>query len=191
MLLRDPVERYISGLGLLQRSGALKGQVGAGELGAREHRIVEAMDRGRYAAQLAWWLRHFPREQVLLLQYERCVADTQGQLSRTFEFLGLPDQRASVAEVSRTRKKATEHAAAGAGAARLARRVLRGRRGRPADAHARPRPGALEGLRDTGAAVRLSRGDRPMAKSRRIARPSALTCRGASPVPGRRLAGFR
>ena len=53
VLLRDPVERYISGLGLLQRSGALKGQVGAGELGAREHRIVEAMDRGRYAAQLA------------------------------------------------------------------------------------------------------------------------------------------
>ena len=117
VLLRDPVERYISGLGLLQRSGALKGQVGAGELGAREHRIVEAMDRGRYAAQLAWWLQHFPREQLLLLQYERCVADTQGQLSRTFEFLGLPDQRASVAEVSRTRKKSTEHAAAGAGAA--------------------------------------------------------------------------
>ena len=109
VLLRDPVERYVSGLGLLQRSGALKGQVGAGELGAREHRIVEAMDRGRYAAQLGWWLRHFPREQVLLLQYERCVADPQGQLSRTFEFLGLPDQPASVAEVARTRKKSTEH----------------------------------------------------------------------------------
>ena len=109
VLLRDPVERYISGLGLLQRSGALKGQVGAGELGAREHRIVEAMDRGRYPSQLTWWLRHFPREQLLVLQYERCVLDTQGQLSRTFEYLGLPDQRASVAEVSRTRKKASEH----------------------------------------------------------------------------------
>ena len=109
VLLRDPVERYISGLGLLQRSGALKGQVGTGELGAREHRIVEAMDRGRYAAQLDWWLQHYPREQLLLLQYERCVADTQGQLWRTFEFLGLPEQRASVAEVSRARKKATEH----------------------------------------------------------------------------------
>jgi hypothetical protein len=110
VLLRDPVERYVSGLGLLQRSGALKGQVGAGELGVREHRIVEAMDRGLYAAQLAWWLRHFSREQLLILQYERCVADTQGQLARTFAFLGLPDQRASVAEVARTRKKASEHA---------------------------------------------------------------------------------
>ena len=97
-------------MGLLQRSGALKGQVGAGELGAREHRIVEAMERGRYAAQLALVAAALPAaSSVLLLQYERCVADTQGQLSRTFEFLGLPDQRASVAEVARTRKKATEH----------------------------------------------------------------------------------
>ena len=109
VLMRDPVDRYVSGLGLLQRSGALKGQIGAGEVGAREHRIVEAMDRGLYAAQLAWWLRHFPRERFLLLQYERCVAETQGQLSRTFEFLGLPDQRASAAEIARTRKKASEH----------------------------------------------------------------------------------
>jgi hypothetical protein len=108
-LLRDPVERYVSGLGLLQRSGALKAQVGAGDMGAREHRITEAMDRSRYASQLEWWLRHFPREHILLLQYERCVADPQGQLSRTYAFLGLPDQRASVAEISRARKKSGEH----------------------------------------------------------------------------------
>ena len=50
-------------------------------------------------AQLEWWLRHFPRERLLLLQYERCVADPQGELARTFEFLGLPDQPASAAEV--------------------------------------------------------------------------------------------
>jgi Sulfotransferase domain len=109
VLMRDPVERYVSGLGLLQRSGALKGHVGTGELGSREHRIVEAMDRGRYAAQLEWWLRHFPRERLLLLQYERCVTDPQGQLARTFEFLGLPDQPASAAEVARARKKAATH----------------------------------------------------------------------------------
>ena len=111
VLMRDPVERYVSGLGLLERSGAIKGQVGAGELGTREHRIVEAMERGRYAAQLEWWLRHFPRERLLLLQYERCVADPHGQLARTFEFLGLPDQPASAAEVARARKKAATHAA--------------------------------------------------------------------------------
>jgi hypothetical protein len=106
VLLRDPVERFVSGLGLLQRSGAMRGQVGAGDVGAREHRIVEAMERGRYAAQLVWWLQHFPRERFLLLQYERCVADPQTQLARTFEFLGLAEQRASTAEIARTRKKA-------------------------------------------------------------------------------------
>jgi hypothetical protein len=107
VLMRDPVERYVSGLGLLQRSGALKGRVGAGELGSREHRVVEAMERGRYAAQIEWWLRHFPRDQLLLLQYERCVADPQGQLARTHAFIGLPHQPPSAAEVARARKKAT------------------------------------------------------------------------------------
>jgi hypothetical protein len=111
VLMRDPVERFISGLGLLARSGALKGEVGAGDLGTREHRIVEAMERGRYAAQLEWWLRHFPREQLLLLQYERCVADPQGQLTRTFSFLGLPGQPAPAAEVARARKRSSTHVA--------------------------------------------------------------------------------
>ena len=109
VLMRDPVERYISNLGLLKRAGALKGEVGAGELGTREHRVVEAMERSRYATQLAWWLEHFPREQMLLLQYERCVADAQSQLDRTYEFLGLRGQNASVQEIARARKKSTEH----------------------------------------------------------------------------------
>jgi hypothetical protein len=119
VLMRDPVERYVSNLGLLQRSGALKGVVGAGEMGSREHRIVEAMDRGRYANQLDWWLRYYPREQLLLLQYERCVADVQGQLTRTFEFLGVRDQQASAAEVSKARKKAASHVELPAGARAL------------------------------------------------------------------------
>lgn len=109
VLMRDPIERYISNLGLLKRAGALKGEVGAGELGTREHRIVEAMDRSRYAMQLSWWLEHFPREQMLLLQYEQCVADAQTQLNRTYDFLGLREQNASVQEIARARKQATEH----------------------------------------------------------------------------------
>lgn len=105
VLMRDPVERYASGLGLLQRAGALKGEVGGGEIGMREHRITEAIERGRYATQLEWWLERYPRDRILLLQYERCVADPQGQLSRTFAFLGLPDHQVSAHEVARTRKK--------------------------------------------------------------------------------------
>ena len=109
VLMRDPVERYISNLGLLKRAGALKGEVGANDLGTREHRIVEAMDRSRYATQLSWWLEHYPREQFLLLQYEQCVADTQAQLDRSYAFLGLRAQNASVQEIAKSRKKATDH----------------------------------------------------------------------------------
>jgi hypothetical protein len=109
VLMRDPVERYISNLGLLKRAGALKGEVGAGTLGTREYRVVEAMERSRYATQLAWWLEHFPRQQFLLLQYEQCVAETQTQLDRTYAFLGLRSQNASVSEIARTRKKSREH----------------------------------------------------------------------------------
>ena len=108
VLMRDPIERYTSGLGLLSRSGAFKGEVGAGEIGLREHRVTEAIERGRYATQLEWYLERFPREQLLLLQYERCVADTQAQLTRTFEFLGLPDHEPSVQELSRPRKKSAQ-----------------------------------------------------------------------------------
>ena len=36
--------------------------------------------------------RAFPREQVLVLQVERCAADIPAQLARTFEFLGLTSE---------------------------------------------------------------------------------------------------
>ena len=108
VLVRDPVKRYASGLGLLVRSGAIKGEVGAGEIGMREHRIAEAMERGRYAQQVDWFLRHFARERLLLLQYERCAEDPQAEAARTYDFLGLEAHEVSTAEVERSRKRSTE-----------------------------------------------------------------------------------
>jgi hypothetical protein len=83
--LRDPVERYLSGL-------------------QRHHRVARATDtalnamgpldafmRGFYHAQLTHLLAHFDRSQVLILQYERCVRDPLPELRRTFAFLGLRD----------------------------------------------------------------------------------------------------
>jgi hypothetical protein len=83
-ILRDPVTRYRSHLGFrLERFGR-----GAnGSLAA-----ADALSRGLYASQLQRVLRHFPREQLLVLQFERCLADPAAQLRRTYEFLGLdPD----------------------------------------------------------------------------------------------------
>jgi len=67
------------------------------------------MERSRYATQLSWWLEHFPRDRFLLLQYEQCVADAQAQLDRTYAFLGLRGQNASVQEIARARKRSREH----------------------------------------------------------------------------------
>ena len=48
-----------------------------------------ALARGLYMTQLRGVLRHFPREQLLLVQLERCVLDPEAELRRTYEFLGL------------------------------------------------------------------------------------------------------
>ena len=84
MLLRDPVERFRSGRTLAEN----RFTVGSTARAAAN----AAFNRGLYADQLLRLWRAFPREQVLVLQYERCVADARAQLARTFAFLGLePD----------------------------------------------------------------------------------------------------
>lgn len=81
VLLRDPVERFISAMALLVRQdGALAGDTRNG---------FDQAWRGRYAEQLTWLYRHVPREQVLVQQYERCVADPAGELAGLYRFLGL------------------------------------------------------------------------------------------------------
>jgi hypothetical protein len=79
VLLRDPVDRFRSGL-------------------AHQHRdrgvptvdvYQDAVSRGLYHDALRRWTAYFPPEQILVLQYEQCVADPGGQLARTYRFLGL------------------------------------------------------------------------------------------------------
>ncbi len=83
-LLRDPVERLRSAIGLVARAGPLQ----------RDSRLLFDVwslerDRGRYWKHLSRLLDYFPREQLLLLQFERCTQDPAGELRRTYEFLGL------------------------------------------------------------------------------------------------------
>jgi hypothetical protein len=80
VLLRDPVDRFISGMAHARRYGALD-----------PGKAVEHFYRGLYYRQLKQWLHHFSKEQLLVLQYERCVVDTRSELARTYRFLGVDD----------------------------------------------------------------------------------------------------
>jgi hypothetical protein len=81
ILVRDPVERFRSGRTLAES----RFTVGSTARAAAN----AAFSRGLYADQLLRVWRAFPREQVLVLQYEQCVADPGRLLERTFLFLGL------------------------------------------------------------------------------------------------------
>ena len=80
VLVRDPIDRLLDGLahtvdGRPSHPGTY---------------LSDAVERGFYASQLDHLHRVYPPEQVLVLQYERCVADPTGALERTHEFIGLP-----------------------------------------------------------------------------------------------------
>ena len=80
VLVRDPVDRFCSGLSHhREHRGALTAEA-----------YADALSRGFYHHSLRQWERHFPPEQILVLQYERCVRDPNHELQRTYRFLGLP-----------------------------------------------------------------------------------------------------
>ena len=47
--------------------------------------------RGLYADQLETWLKHFPREQLLVLSAEEFFKDTMPVMNRVCSFLGISD----------------------------------------------------------------------------------------------------
>ena len=79
VLLRDPIERLLSGLTHLTAIG---------------HRISgndvrAAFERGCYFQALQRVLALYDRSALLVLQYERCCREPQRQLDRTFAHLGV------------------------------------------------------------------------------------------------------
>ncbi|HVV37158.1 MAG TPA: sulfotransferase [Acidimicrobiales bacterium] len=78
VLLRDPVARLRSGYAHAVARGV-----------APEPAWVDALARGLYAQQLETVLASYPRAQLLVLQFERCVAAPADELARTYAFLGL------------------------------------------------------------------------------------------------------
>jgi hypothetical protein len=81
VLLRDPVERFRSGRDHQRRMGVPENAV----------TTASAVQRGFYLHALDGWLEQFEPDQLLVLQYERCLADPVDQLEATFRFLELPE----------------------------------------------------------------------------------------------------
>lgn len=81
VMLRDPVSRFESGVTHTLAHGG------------RVHPIVavQAEARGYYHRQLTALMRHVPRDQVLVLQYEKVRDDPAPHLAATYRFLDLDD----------------------------------------------------------------------------------------------------
>jgi hypothetical protein len=83
VMLRDPVARYRSAIARLERKAAERGQR------VLLPQVNDAVWRGFYYEQLRHVFELFPGEQLLVLQYERCVADPVAEMERTCHFLGM------------------------------------------------------------------------------------------------------
>jgi hypothetical protein len=83
VMLRDPVARYRSAIARLQRLAEERGDR------VLMAQVSDATWRGFYFQQLRRVFELFPRDQVLVLQFERCVADPVGEMERTCRFLGM------------------------------------------------------------------------------------------------------
>jgi hypothetical protein len=81
VVLRDPVERFRSGVAHQLRTGAKR-------TGAT---VAEAVERGFYDRQLEAWKSFSQNGQLMVLQYEMCVREPVEQLIRTYSHLGLDD----------------------------------------------------------------------------------------------------
>jgi hypothetical protein len=79
VLLRDPVDRYTSSLTMRLTRGALRSSQLA----------EEAFHQGLYHQQLRGVLRQFPRNRILVLQFESCRRHPLQEWERTLAFLGV------------------------------------------------------------------------------------------------------
>jgi hypothetical protein len=84
-MLRDPLDRYRSAIARESALAADEQADGRVPLAV----VSDAVWRGFYGEQVGRLLELFPRERVLVLQYERCRAEPEAELARTCEFLGI------------------------------------------------------------------------------------------------------
>jgi hypothetical protein len=82
VMLADPITRY-RGVFAARRE----------KFGPAERfYTTDVAERACHASQLARLRRYFPAERILVLQYERCLADPAAEYRRTLAFLGVRDR---------------------------------------------------------------------------------------------------
>jgi hypothetical protein len=84
--LRHPLERLISSYLNDVTAGVVRPNTPLLEALQAQPDYVE---QGRYATQLAPYLRHFPRSQLLVLIYEDALGDPAGFINRIYSYLGV------------------------------------------------------------------------------------------------------
>ena len=101
VLLRDPIERYRSGIRHQADRSRRRGH------DPPDIAIVgDAIARGLYHHQVARALELLGRDSVLVLQYERCIAEPLAEMRRTHAFLGLEPLEKLPARLRRERAPA-------------------------------------------------------------------------------------
>jgi hypothetical protein len=94
VMLRDPVERYRSGIADTQRRDTEAAAPDETPITARRRRSAAANDafaRSFYHQQLQRLFEVVPRSRVLVLQFEACIAEPEPAYRATLEFLGYDD----------------------------------------------------------------------------------------------------
>ncbi|MCC6409051.1 MAG: sulfotransferase, partial [Planctomycetes bacterium] len=93
-ILRNPVDRMVSNYDMF-----LRRRLRWLRLDAERERVTrtfslwdEAVTACRLADGFRAVLKRWPRERLLVLQYERCCQDPLGELARTYRFLGVDER---------------------------------------------------------------------------------------------------
>ena len=94
VLLRNPVDRLLSALN--HKSQVI---VDYYDFNPEQRHVYEVFDMTPieiascfYAVGLQQLLRYFGRDQILVLQYEKCKSNPLQEIARTYRFLGVDDQ---------------------------------------------------------------------------------------------------
>ncbi|HEX5788457.1 MAG TPA: sulfotransferase domain-containing protein, partial [Woeseiaceae bacterium] len=167
LIVREPVARAISNHKHEVRIGHFQGDDLSFEAGLANN--PSYVEQGRYAKHLRHWLAVFPREAVLVLDFDAVVGDPEGVMRSVCRFLGIGELPAGVDlhgksnESYLVRSTALEGLKNGLrgllealrlgkvwarlGDAGLRSRYRRANRMAPEDAIGRPRPETLAGLK--------------------------------------------